>query len=1167
MVIKSMGSYSMCDHPTTERLQPRRGRGMGTYDDPQIRDILLPYARAHLTTDHVQYTEQGMEQILLDTLATIPLADATSFLLPTDPFEALAKHLNSLDSTPFQERWSAPQGAIELVRDVFPPLTELKSEMCCLEPQNDLCDNLHELYRPLTPVLTQRSRRETPKLGCTGALASIPRTTSSLQSHLILRPVAEEVIIDPPTPEMSDVLDVRYKLDAASQKNIRSLLQEIYKPRSHATDGPHVANFLRSESPTSQISLLDSPPLFARDSVTNSRPTRTHESICERASDVDFAADDDAGPTLERATEQIIEEEEGGLHDQHMQVVNGWCAYVVSSPPSYHSDSSSNNGVDELWDMSPPGSPPTSLAADMMEEIEIPRTRMFGRKSDGHRNTMQDLSGKSSAGAFIASVVSPTTVPAAKTQRVPPLSPTNSMFGQPPSTTAEHDRITNVKVLPVIGGAADADSETDLDVTLTKICASSRDPVNFILEERLDEKDVLLMDVPTLQPPTKCPRKPFPQRMENLVVSQWKTKVVAGAVEENDTGTLLFLKPVKGLKALSLGLSWVPFKFGGSIPTDEEVALVDGGLDLGGRCDDSTASAGYAADGQDGGDATTILRGFEGLGASPTPKSRKSDNEEVEDVLARWERDRLANGGPDEVARGEDRKGDGNMDGVEINQYGKELDEPPNVDDCSVNSRLDVDHRSGSAESRYAAPPVTAVNNGGFGSVERPFSADPSYDAGSGGHYAVETDEVDIQNANRFGSFRRDEDIEGIDFYLQWASQPLGDALSMEEPMDAVGPVDRTLGDVLSSCIEDQQFVARSDPENRSADTALGISREAIDSARATKRRKLDRLVPTSARDLFATFIGLRNKGKVSIPASSPDRPETPLVQGAPMLAESPPRTTPNEVIDQNTVLLPPHWVDATTTHRYMASLSLIQKRALVRELQGNACRVILVERCFLGGCDIILDPDRAIIVTSLFALPAQIEALAERISKESWRYSEILVVFEAYPSERSCRAENKNGDRNGLGPYAYSPPIVKAIKRLRRIVSIAEGCGTKDKRCLVVWAFANGIEEAARVVRCFGEEACTRALQGANVLWGEREWLEEEETEGEADLAEVEGMNAFAAYVMLYGRTVEDVLDMSSESRMEEFGELVGKERVETLNRMLEKRTLEMRSEIFYNG
>lgn len=45
--------------------------------------------------------------------------------------------------------------------------------------------------------------------------------------------------------------------------------------------------------------------------------------------------------------------------------------YVVSSPPSYHSDSSSNDDVDELWDMSPPGSPPTSLAAVRMGMLPI----------------------------------------------------------------------------------------------------------------------------------------------------------------------------------------------------------------------------------------------------------------------------------------------------------------------------------------------------------------------------------------------------------------------------------------------------------------------------------------------------------------------------------------------------------------------------------------------------------------------------------------------------------------------------------------------------------------------------------------------------------------------------------------------------------------------------
>lgn len=38
---------------------------------------------------------------------------------------------------------------------------------------------------------------------------------------------------------------------------------------------------------------------------------------------------DNVGPTLARATEEIIEEEEGGLHDLHMEVVNGWCASIT----------------------------------------------------------------------------------------------------------------------------------------------------------------------------------------------------------------------------------------------------------------------------------------------------------------------------------------------------------------------------------------------------------------------------------------------------------------------------------------------------------------------------------------------------------------------------------------------------------------------------------------------------------------------------------------------------------------------------------------------------------------------------------------------------------------------------------------------------------------------
>jgi hypothetical protein len=82
--------------------------------------------------------------------------------------------------------------------------------------------------------------------------------------------------------------------------------------------------------------------------------------------------------------------------------------------------------------------------------------------------------------------------------------------------------------------------------------------------------------------------------------------------------------------------------------------------------------------------------------------------------------------------------------------------------------------------------------------------------------------------------------------------------------------------------------------------------------------------------------------------------------------------------------------------------MSVIQKHELVWELQSEACGVVLVEWHSLGSCDIVLNLDHAILFAPLLALPLQVEALSEHISAQSWRYSEILVIFEAYPSIRS---------------------------------------------------------------------------------------------------------------------------------------------------------------------
>jgi hypothetical protein len=183
-------------------------------------------------------------------------------------------------------------------------------------------------------------------------------------------------------------------------------------------------------------------------------------------------------------------------------------------------------------------------------------------------------------------------------------------------------------------------------------------------------------------------------------------------------------------------------------------------------------------------------------------------------------------------------------------------------------------------------------------------------------------------------------------------------------------------------------------------------------------------------------------------------------------------------------------------SHCYLASIALIQKRALVRALQAPECRVHLVERYVLGGADIVMDPDTAVLVVPLLALPSQVEGLANRISQASWRYTHILLIFEAFPSANSFTAE-MNTNNVKLAPYAFSPPILQAVKKLRRLLTIAEGCWTKNAGCNIQWAFANDVGEAALFVRTFGNLAQEWAFHGGgNALWEDRGWLQADEHE-----------------------------------------------------------------------
>jgi len=154
-----------------------------------------------------------------------------------------------------------------------------------------------------------------------------------------------------------------------------------------------------------------------------------------------------------------------------------------------------------------------------------------------------------------------------------------------------------------------------------------------------------------------------------------------------------------------------------------------------------------------------------------------------------------------------------------------------------------------------------------------------------------------------------------------------------------------------------------------------------------------------------------------------------------------------------------------------------------------------------------------------------------------------------------------------GYWPRSEAPPDAAAwstsIKKLRRDLGIAEALGTNNAQTSIHFAFADSVHQAALFTRCFGD--CAEANDvTSGAIWGSRGWLDVQEqevricnfaaqfpfanlstTQGEKDLASIDGMNVFAASVILCQKPLQDFMDMAAELRALEFGTLIGQERI----------------------
>ncbi|KAJ7702248.1 hypothetical protein B0H17DRAFT_923713 [Mycena rosella] len=121
-----------------------------------IRQLLLNYAVAHITTDYIQLTEQAVTDLWSQYLVEIPTADPHSLLLPTDPFETLTRIHGLGSAEPFLEKFQSTPSAVQYIKKlrlIKPQSGKPKSDRVVFE--ESICEFLswldvqNQVYEPL----------------------------------------------------------------------------------------------------------------------------------------------------------------------------------------------------------------------------------------------------------------------------------------------------------------------------------------------------------------------------------------------------------------------------------------------------------------------------------------------------------------------------------------------------------------------------------------------------------------------------------------------------------------------------------------------------------------------------------------------------------------------------------------------------------------------------------------------------------------------------------------------------------------------------------------------------------------------------------------------------------------------------------------------------------
>ncbi|KAJ7460988.1 hypothetical protein B0H11DRAFT_160147 [Mycena galericulata] len=1078
-----------------------------------IRQLLLNYAVNYFTTDYIHLSEQAVTDLWGQYLTVIPTADPKSLILPSDPFDTLTRihGLGSIDA--FQERFQSTPNAIQYIKKLIKPQSgKPRSEQVPFQESN--FESYVPVCRPMSPILTTRARRETPRPGTNRFLNTLPPSHPDFLLSQAIILVENEPVLEP-SVKQDDVLNIHWQLRPEEHDAVRSLLRSVLAARPKGQNNRHLDPRIRPDSPPIPPRVPDPPfiPIFPR--------RRRAGSGVREGNPTPSGLEDIISLPAVILPPVKVEELEPDLYKQNMVIVDGWHAYR-SSPSPTPTPPSSEEEVDELF-MSSPNTTPPPVRPTKMEVIQIPRTKRIG----GQRKKPTPIGQGTDFGSFLVPLIQK--APASKPlSRLSP-EPATSILGQPDSACASTTDIIR--------------DEFDADVDQL-YSHQKQDPRDLIMRENVDDDRQLLMDVPALPPPNEHPPNALflPSYLGELIVPL-KDK---GQASVNNP-THKFLKKAKGIPSLNVELSWVPIAAKTRIPTNSEIIKVTELFDA-----DTPPSSDLsmqiavlleevpaACSTTEAFPETWICR-YRRIYPEATHEASDPNIVRCEIILSRKERRRAA--GLAAEAEDDVKDSDGSMENEDHLVVDRRCTKRPRMaqdeymDDSGV--AFDVlDHGSPTLPSFYGYP--------------GPYAAD-----------------VDKENLPPF----YDDQYRGRE-YVDFSSPDRNEQFDPEDIPSSSFPADSNARYGMRSVLEQRDFEVLSFDSLQAASvqpTQLHADHIPLDETLTYTRMfkppstaVLDDAIiakPSSTAlsagtpDIATRLLGIAEFARLRAKKVSdviPDEPTSPRGEANEFLVELS-YTVPETVYDRNTLRLPCTWNPPQSLHRYMVSMELVQKQGLVRSLRSRSCSIDLIERDSLDGVDIVLDPHTAVIFTNLLILPSECADLVSRIGQQSWFYSRLLVVFDAYPAARSYQSKASSSAASEL--FAYTPPVLKALGKLRRDLGISEGCGTKCLSCVVQYAFADTVDEAAMFTRYFGDLAEANNESGG-ILWGDRTWLDDDVPEGEQDLAAADGMNRFAAFVILCQIDLAEFLELRPEARVEKFGVFVGLERMMLLNQVIERR------------